>query len=133
MLSLIKSYFSTNKLNPIIILFFGFFATKEIIVLVRMLIESNISVNSLHVLAFHLLKIIGFIEIIRQKALGIIIIYGIIVSQLLYYIINYNESEYQLSYILVGLLVLFVVSMLLCLKKNGKSGWNVLMKRQLED
>lgn len=98
-----------------------------------MLFELNISVNRLHVLAFHLLKIIGFIEIIRQKALGIIIIYGIIVSQLLYYIINYNESEYQLSYILVGLLILLAASMLLCLKKNGKSGWNVLMKRQLED
>jgi len=98
-------------------------------VLVRMLLESSISVSNLHVLAFHLLKLIGFIEIIRQKAWGVIIVYGIIVSQLLYYIINYNESEYQLSYILVGLVILFAVSMLLCLKKNGKSGWKVLMKR----
>lgn len=129
MLTFIKNYFSKNKLNPIIILIFGFFATKEIIVLVRMLLESSISVSNLHVLAFHLLKLIGFIEIIRQKVWGVIIVYGIIVSQLLYYIINYNESEYQLSYILVGLVILFAVSMLLCLKKNGKSGWKVLMKR----
>lgn len=133
MLSFIKNCFSTNKLNPIIILFFGFFATKEIIVLIRMLIESDISANSPLVYAFHLLKLIGCIEIIRQKVLGIIIIYGIVVSQILYYIINYKESDYQLSYILAGLLILFVMSMLLCLKKNGKNGWNVLMKRKLED